>query len=161
MTGDTSGAATLVGTQVNASNGDKSARFAVLVCAGVDADFLTPTFDGTGTFGNWQVWRLRATGTKDFSVSAIGNGTGTSLATGTFTTATQNGIVLAGADIYGSARASSPLVGGNAATNFRNGDTFSKAWDYIHTSQLSNATANLTTNTSFVWICNALALSAQ
>jgi hypothetical protein len=161
ISGDASGAATLRGTQVNASNGDKSARWATLTSTTTTSDNFTPTFSGSGTFRNWQIWRLSASGTKDYTVTAIGNGTGTALATGTFTTATVNGIVLAGADIYGTATASSPLIGGNAATNFRNADTFSKAWDYIHTSQLSGATANLTINTSFIWIANALALSAQ
>lgn len=160
ISGDTSGAVTLQGTQVNASNGDKSARWGTVTALGTAPDNFTPTFSGSGTFRNWQIWRLSASGTKDYSISAIANGTGTSLATASFTTITSNGIVLACADIYGSATPSNALVGGNAATTTHFG-TFSCAWDYKHTSQLSSATANLTISTSLIWIVNAIALSAQ
>jgi hypothetical protein len=159
MTSSLSGACTLRGSQVDASNGDKSARWVTVVSAGGNEN-LTPTFSGSGTFRNWSVWEVSATGTIDFSITAIGNGTGTSVATGSFTTITQKGLVLAGADIYGTATASNARIGGNVATTSRFG-TFTNCWDYTHTSQLSSATATLTTDTSFVWICNAIALSAQ
>ena len=162
LTGASSGAGTLRGTAINHGNGDLHCRFATIITTVTTTEIISPTWTGTPSFIDWAVWRVRATGTIDYSISSGGTGTGTSVSSGSFTTATINGLVLAGLGPYGAMTASSQQVGGLAASNTRTiPSSASVAWDRLHTAQVVSGAATATMSPSIEWVCSALALSAQ
>ena len=159
---DTSGTATLRGSQINHANGDLHCRFATIVATTAGAENITGTWTGSPAFRDWMTWRISATGTKAYDINTGTSGTGTSVSIGSFSSVTQNGIVLTGVGPYGSTTFSSQQVGGNAASNTRTvSGSATQGWDYLHTAQLSSANATATMGTSREWVGSVIGLSAQ
>lgn len=156
-----SGAGTLRGTQVSHGSLDLYGRWGTIITTAASGESVSFTFSGSPGFIDAAVWRLRVSGTVTYTNIANGTGTSTSPSSGALTTtATQNGIVLAGLGIYGAPTISAMQVGGNGATTSSGLDVGS-VWDYTHTTQLTTPAATATMSASFGWTCSAFSLTAQ
>lgn len=154
-----SGAGTLRGTQVSHGSLDLYGRWATLTTTVTSGESLSLTFSGSPSFIDVYVWRLSVSGTVTYTNVVNGTGTGTSASSGTITSATQNGITLAGLGIYGAPSVSSLLIAGNAADSSATLDV-GRVWDYKNSAEISGA-ATATLGTSFGWTLSAFSLTAQ
>jgi hypothetical protein len=162
ISGDVNGTYTMR-TEVTHGNGDLHCRFAYKVATGTSSETVTSTTSGTCTFPDAFCLRASASGTIAYDTEANGSGTSTSVASGTFTTATVNGLTCALYGAYSSATLTVPKIGANTGITYPAAQPaeHSWAWSFQNTAQYSGATATATLSGSNPWIITTISVKAQ
>ncbi len=156
------------GDKVNHTNGDLSATFGYVLSATADASFTgRATFGAARPFRSIIVAQFRPdsgeTVTKD--TSATGQGNGTAVQSGTYTTSGTDVVAMGGYGEYVAATSSSHQINGVAAdavrkTDVTHGNNFTAAWYRILSSTFTNGRSTCTAGSSGDWIGNGIAFKS-
>ena len=165
MSNDVNGVMTLLGGTggaVVSPAGDMRCHIATVVASSVSQLNVTVNHSGgSPSFQDWAVFRVRASGTITVGSGASGNGTGTAVTAGTYTTAAQNGCLIGMSAPDGSATHSSFTFGGQAAIQYAIPSSSTSAFSYLHTAQQSSANFLDTLGTSRNWVSKVVSITAQ
>lgn len=160
FTGCTRGADTYTAGNLSThANDELSGRFFWFLAASADATTVTTlTFTGTPSFQKIFSWIFSATGTHALDTQAAATtGTGTSVATNTFTSSVDTGLAVAGIGLFGSRDRTVEKIGANNATTILDALGAGSSWDYLFSGgALSGVTANCTLASSIEWVGSAL-----
>ncbi len=149
LNGNINGDYTLLPALTNAA-GEPSIRVGWKIATSGSSENVTATFAGTPTFPAMYFGRFRATGTisndASATIGASSVSSGVPWATGTFTTATSNGLTVFIYKQFTATGLTATQVGGNSPSAFGPGSQTADGWSwyYTNTAQLVNATAGAT-----------------
>lgn len=122
---------------------------------------LTPTVSGSCTFRDWMVIRASASGTITVGTPVMAHGTGTAISVGPYTTACQNGYLLAIVKVDGSTTTGTPQFGGINGTVQTIAGTSTFGVVYKHTAVQTAANFTTTLGTSRNWTVQVVDITAQ
>jgi hypothetical protein len=161
-TSATDGAAAMtLGTQINHDNTYLRGCFAYTLSATSGTRAMAVTIGGgTPSGGRCIAMEFSATGTHAYVSQNSGSNTNTAIASGTFSTDTDNSLVVGAYGEYTGNAISSPLCNSQAATAMYPGTPYAQMWYKSLTGIMTNGTVSATLAPSGEWICCGMAFKS-